>query len=38
MGTHEIIRPSSTERVRKHRAVMRAKGYRLKTVWLPGHE
>lgn len=35
MGKHEVIKPSSTERVRKHRADMRAKGYRLKQVWVP---
>jgi Protein of unknown function (DUF3018) len=39
MGKHEVIKPSSTakstERVRKHRAEMRAKGYRLKQVWVP---
>lgn len=34
MGKHEIIKPSSTERVRRHRADMRAKGYRLKQVWV----
>ena len=34
MGKHEVIKPSSTERVRKHRADMRAKGYRLKQVWV----
>jgi Protein of unknown function (DUF3018) len=35
MGKHEIIKPStSTERVRKHRAEMRAKGYKLKAVWM----
>ena len=34
MGKHEVIKPSSTERVRKHRAEMRAKGYRLKQVWV----
>ncbi len=34
MGKHEPIKPSSTERVRKHRAEMRAKGYRLKQVWV----
>ncbi len=34
MGKHEPIKPSSTERVRKHRADMRAKGYRLKQVWV----
>lgn len=34
MGKHEPIKPSSTERVRKHRADMRAKGYRLKSVWV----
>ncbi len=34
MGKHEPIKPSSTERVRKHRAEMRAKGYRLKSVWV----
>ncbi len=35
MGKHEVIKPSSTERVRKHRAEMRAKGFRLKQVWVP---
>ena len=34
MGKHDPIKPSSTERVRKHRADMRAKGYRLKQVWV----
>ncbi len=34
MGKHEPIQPSSTERVRKHRAEMRAKGYRLKQRWV----
>jgi hypothetical protein len=34
MGKHEPIKPSSTERVRKHRAEMRAKGYRLKQTWV----
>jgi Protein of unknown function (DUF3018) len=34
MGKHQIIKPNSTERVRKHRAEMRAKGYRLKQVWV----
>ncbi len=34
MGKHEIIKPSSTARVAKHRAEMRAKGYRLKSVWV----
>ncbi len=34
MGKYEVIKPSSTERVRKHRAEMRAKGYRLKSVWV----
>lgn len=34
MGKHDAIKPSSTERVRKHRAEMRAKGYRLKHVWV----
>jgi Protein of unknown function (DUF3018) len=34
MGKHEVIKPSSTERVRKHRAEMRAKGFRLKQVWV----
>jgi Protein of unknown function (DUF3018) len=42
MGKHEVIKPGSgtkssaksTERVRKHRAEMRAKGYRLKQVWV----
>jgi hypothetical protein len=34
MGKHEVIKPSSTERVRKHRAEMRAKGYRLKSAWV----
>ncbi len=38
MGKHEVIKPGgtakSTERVRKHRAEMRAKGYKLKQVWV----
>ena len=34
MGKHEVIKPTSTERVRKHRAEMRARGYRLKQVWV----
>ena len=34
MGKHEVIKLSSTERVRKHRAEMRAKGFRLKQVWV----
>jgi hypothetical protein len=34
MGKHEVIKSSSTERVRKHRAEMRARGYRLKSVWV----
>ncbi len=34
MGKHEIIKTNSTERVRKHRAEMRAKGYRLKQRWV----
>ena len=34
MGKHEVIKTSSTERVRKHRAEMRAKGYRLKQRWV----
>jgi hypothetical protein len=38
MGKHEVIKPSSsaksTERVRKHRAEMRAKGFKLKQVWM----
>jgi Protein of unknown function (DUF3018) len=38
MGKHEVIKPDSTakstERVRKHRAEMRAKGYKLKQVWV----
>lgn len=34
MGKHEVIKPSSTDRVRKHRAEMRANGYRLKQVWV----
>ncbi len=34
MGKHEVIKPSSTARVRKHRAEMKAKGYRLKQVWV----
>ena len=33
MGKHEVIKTSSTERVRKHRAEMRAKGYRLTQTW-----
>lgn len=39
MGKHEVIKPSSTakstERVRKHRADMRAKGLRLTQIWTP---
>lgn len=35
MGKHDIIKPSSTERVRKHRAEMKAKGYRLAQIWSP---
>ena len=34
MGKHEVIKPTSTARVAKHRAEMRAKGYRLKSVWV----
>ena len=34
MGKHEVIKPNSTARVAKHRAEMRAKGYRLKQVWV----
>jgi hypothetical protein len=34
MGKHEVIKSSSTARVAKHRAEMRAKGYRLKSVWI----
>ena len=34
MGKHDPIKPSSTARVAKHRAEMRAKGYRLKQVWV----
>ncbi len=34
MGKHETIKPSSTARVAKHRAEMRAKGFRLKQVWV----
>ncbi len=34
MGKHEVIKPSSTARVAKHRAEMRAKGYRLKSIWV----
>jgi hypothetical protein len=40
MGKHDIIepsstiKPSSTGRVRKHRLEMRAKGFRLKSVWV----
>jgi Protein of unknown function (DUF3018) len=38
MGKHEVIKSGnaakSTERVRKYRAEMRAKGYRLKQVWV----
>lgn len=34
MGKHDSVLPSSTARVRKHRAEMRAKGYRLKSVWV----
>ena len=35
MGKHEVIKPLSTARVAKHRAAMKAKGYRLKQVWVP---
>ncbi len=35
MGKHDVIKPTSTERVAKHRAEMRAKGYRLKQIWVP---
>ncbi len=45
MGKHEVIKPAgststakSTERVRKHREAMRAKGYRLKSVWVPNRD
>lgn len=34
MGKHEVVRPNSTERVRKHREAMRAKGYKLKQRWV----
>ena len=34
MGKHEVIKPTSTARVAKHRAEMRAKGYRLKQMWV----
>jgi Protein of unknown function (DUF3018) len=34
MGKHEVIKTSSTARVAKHRAEMRAKGYRLKSIWV----
>lgn len=41
MGKHEVVKPAastsaakSTDRVRKHREAMRAKGYRLKSVWV----
>jgi hypothetical protein len=34
MGKHQAIKSSSTARVAKHRAEMRAKGYRLKTIWV----
>ena len=34
MGKHEAIKTSSTERVRKHRAEMRAKGYKLTQRWV----
>jgi Protein of unknown function (DUF3018) len=34
MGKHEVIKTTSTARVAKHRAEMRAKGYRLKQVWV----
>ena len=33
MGKHEVI--GSAARVTKHRAAMRAKGLRLKQVWVP---
>lgn len=35
MGKHETIKPSSTARVAKHRAEMKAKGYRLRQIWVP---
>ncbi len=35
MSKHEVIKTSSTERVRKHRAEMRAKGYRQRQLWVP---
>jgi hypothetical protein len=37
MGKHEVIKPrsTSTERVRKYRAEMRAKGYRQRQLWVP---
>ncbi len=41
MGKHEVVKPAgststakSTERVRKHREAMRAKGYVLKQRWV----
>jgi Protein of unknown function (DUF3018) len=34
MGKHEVIKSSSTARVTKHRAAMKAKGYRLKQLWV----
>ena len=33
MGKHEVI--GSAARVAKHRAAMRAKGFRLKQIWVP---
>ncbi len=38
MGKHDVIKPSSTARVARHRAEMRAKGYRLKSVWVRDRE
>lgn len=36
MGKHETIK--STTRVQKHRAEMKARGFRLKQIWVPNHE
>jgi hypothetical protein len=33
MGKHENL--TGAQRVARHRAAMRAKGYRLKTIWVP---
>jgi Protein of unknown function (DUF3018) len=34
MGKHEVVKSSSSARVAKHRAAMKANGYRLKQIWV----